>query len=266
MTTPRAAMAALLLLLVACTDRAPLVVLATTTSVSNSGLLDRLLPAYPVRVRTVAVGSGRALAMLADRTADVVITHAPEGETVALREHPSWWYRKVLYNDFVIVGPANDPASVSQLADASAAMKRLSDSGQTFISRGDDSGTHERERQLWKAAGVVPSNVVIAGASMGQTLRTASATKAYTLTDRGTFEALASSLELRVLVSGDSRLLNTYAVIADPKNEQGIRFARWQAEGEGRRVLAALLTKKEVRGFTLWPERPAGTSPDARPY
>jgi tungstate transport system substrate-binding protein len=245
------------------------VVLATTTSVANSGLLDHVLPAYEgPTVRTRQVGSGRALEELAAGTANVVISHAPEGEAEMLRRHPGWFYRKVLYNEFLIVGPGNDPANIAGLSDAVTAMKRIAESGQRFLSRGDESGTHERERQLWAATGITPNarQVIVAGAGMGQTLRIASETGAYTLTDRGTFDAFANSLRLRVLVSGDPRLLNTYAVIADPSDEPGIRFARWLSQGDGRRVMAVTLRDGAVRGFTLWPADRNGSQPDARPF
>jgi tungstate transport system substrate-binding protein len=177
-TRHRAVLCALILLL-GCRSSLPPLVLATTTSVANSGLLDRVLPAYEAQpVRAIQVGSGRALSMLETGGADVVISHAPEREARVISEHPTWFYRKILYNDFLIVGPSADPASIAGLTDAVTAMKRLLESHQRFLSRGDESGTHERERQLWAAAGVAPNpdQVIVAGAGMGQTLRIASAT------------------------------------------------------------------------------------------
>jgi tungstate transport system substrate-binding protein len=264
----RAVLCALILLL-GCRSSPATLVLATTTSVVNSGLLDRVLPAYASQpVRALQVGSGRALIMLESNGADVVISHAPEREGKALQGHPGWFYRKILYNDFLVVGPPGDPARIAGLTDAVTAMKRIIESHQRFLSRGDESGTHERERQLWAAAGVAPKpdQVIVAGAGMGQTLRIASATGAYTLTDRGTFEMLSPSLRLRVVVAGDPALLNTYAVVAAPSNDRGLRFARWLAEGEGRRVLADTLQSGQVRGFTLWPPDRDGTRPDSRPF
>jgi tungstate transport system substrate-binding protein len=254
-----------LLLAGGCTRSAATVTLATTTSVANSGLLDQILPAYQFAVRPIQAGSGRALDMLASGQADVVISHAPAREAEYLRMHPSAFYRKVLYNDFLIVGPATDPAHITGLADAVTAMQRIAQSGARFLSRGDESGTHDRERQLWTAAGVnaLSPHIVVAGAGMGQTLRIASETDAYTITDRGTFEALRGSVRLRELLSGDQRLLNTYAVIAEPSNDQGIRFARWLAEGDGRGTLEKMLLSRQVTGFTLWPDRVPANSPDA---
>ncbi|HVL68511.1 MAG TPA: substrate-binding domain-containing protein, partial [Vicinamibacterales bacterium] len=240
------------------------VVLATTTSVGNSGLLDRVLPHYQAsEMRTVLVGSGRALEMLARGTAGVVISHAPLREQAALDSHPSWYYGKILFNDFLIVGPADDPAGVAHAQGAVEAMQKIAASGAVFLSRGDESGTHERERELWALAGAAPRDgrLVVAGAGMGQTLRVASGTGAYTLTDRGTFEALRGALSLRELHSGDPRLMNTYAVIADPQHARGAAFARWLAEGEGRQRLAE--ATREIRGFEPWPALAAADTPAA---
>ena len=261
-----------LVLAATCSHReAPLVVLATTTSVANSGLLDQLLPAFEsaerARVRTVPVGSGRALAMLDARQADVIITHAPAQETAALARHPGWWYRKILYNDFLIVGPPGDPSHVAGAADALDAMRRIAAGHVRFISRGDESGTHEREQQLWKDAGVTPpaTLVVSAGQGMGATLNIASETAGYTLTDRGTFEQFAGRRALKELSSGDPRLLNTYAVIADPSNENGSRFAHWLADGAGRDTVAALLASGRLKGFTPWPAGARRETPNSPP-
>jgi tungstate transport system substrate-binding protein len=247
----------------------PLIVLATTTSVANSGLLDLVVPVFesgaPARVRAVPVGSGRALAMLDARQADVAITHAPAQEAEALKKHPGWSYRKILYNDFLIVGPPADPSHVAQGTDALDAMRRIAAGTTRFISRGDESGTHEREKQLWKDAGVTPppALVVSAGQGMGATLNIASETGAYTLTDRGTFEQFAGKRALKELSSGDPRLLNTYAVIVDPADAGGLAFARWISEGAGRGTIESLLASGKLKGFMLWPAgAPASTPSD----
>ena len=263
-----ATLLALLFTLGCSRDESP-VILATTSSVGNSGLLDAVLLEYRgAVVRPLLVGSGRALDMLAAGTADVVISHAPARETTALAAHPDWVYRKILYNDFLIVGPDEDPARVRDAADVLDAMTRIARSAHKFLSRGDESGTHERERELWAAAGVTPdpSRLVIAGAGMGQTLRIAGSSGAYTLTDRGTFDALKASVKLSVLKEGDPRLLNTYAVVWSPKNERGAHFASWLAEGAGRDVVAAALRERRVTGFTPWPAGVQGTTPSARPH
>ncbi|MBA3639836.1 MAG: substrate-binding domain-containing protein [Acidobacteria bacterium] len=262
--------AALLALLcaAACSRHDGPIILATTSSVGNSGLLDAVLPAYASgTVRPVLVGSGRALDMLAGSSADVVISHAPARETAALAAHPDWSYRKILYNDFIIAGPAEDPARVRDAKGAVDAMMRIARSSAIFLSRGDESGTHERERALWATAAATPgdSRLVIAGAGMGQTLRIASSSGAYTLTDRGTFQALKGSIDLVVLHEGDPRLLNTYAVVWRPANRPGARFAGWLADGAGREVIAAALRDRRVTGFTTWPGGIDGTTPSARP-
>jgi tungstate transport system substrate-binding protein len=237
-------------------DRAPApVTLATTTSVANSGLLDAVLPHYGGKVQPVLVGSGRAIDMLASGQADVIISHAPEREAAALQQHPRWSYRKILYNDFVIVGPRDDPAGVTGSSSASDAMSRIARSSSVFLSRGDESGTHERERRLWRAAQARPpdSRLVVAGAGMGQTLRVASSTGAYTLTDRGTLETMAASLDLVVVFEGDHGLLNTYAVIVDKERTAGVAFAEWIAGAAGRRAIEGALSSGRVRGFSVWP-------------
>lgn len=266
----RRATAALLALLctAACARNEGPIILATTSSVGNSGLLDAVLPSYPDgTVRSVLVGSGRALDMLAGNSADVVISHAPARESAALAAHPDWSYRKILYNDFIIVGPAEDPARVRDATGAVEAMTRIARSDAIFLSRGDESGTHERERELWTAATTAPpaERLVIAGAGMGQTLRIASSSGAYTLTDRGTFQALQGSIGLVVLHQGDPRLLNTYAVIWSPANRPGARFANWLADGNGRDVIAAALRDAKVTGFTPWPDGVDRSKPSARP-
>lgn len=245
------------------------VILATTSSVANSGLLDEVLSEYRGgTVRPVLVGSGRALDMLGAESADVVISHAPARETSALAAHPDWAYRKIFYNDFLIVGPVEDPAGVRGATDAVEAMTRIARSSARFLSRGDESGTHEREQELWSAARTTPesSRLVIAGAGMGQTLRIAGSSGAYTLTDRGTFEALRSAVNLAVLHEGDPGLLNTYAVVWSPGNGRGARFAGWLADGGGREVIAAALREGRVTGFTPWPREVNGSTPSARPH
>ena len=196
-------------------------VLATTTSISNSGLLDELLAAFErqhgVHVRSHLVGSGLALRMLEKAEADAVISHAPAAETSALRSHPTWRYQKIMFNDFVLAGPADDPADVRRARDVREAMQRIAISGVRFLSRGDESGTHEREEALWQAVGARPASgrLIVAGAGMGATLRVASETASYTLTDRASYAQLASALRLSILHERDPELVNTYAVIID---------------------------------------------------
>lgn len=213
-------LAAIPLLLIAVTacDRRPSpphLTLATTTSIGNSGLLDELMPAFAreqrSEVRPLLVGSGLALRMLARGDADVVISHAAVAEARVLREHPGWLYRKIMFNNFVLVGPPEDPAHAKGAPDAATAMRRIASSSARFLSRGDLSGTHEREELLWQAAGGRPpaDHVIVAGAGMGATLRIASETGAYTLTDGATFAQHVATLRLIVLIDGGVEMVNT---------------------------------------------------------
>ena len=245
------------------------VVLATTTSVGNSGLLDALLPALQadtgLSIRTHLVGSGRALAMLADGQADAALTHAPEAEAAAIAQHPSWVYRKLMFNDFVIVGPKADPSAVATSRDAVEAFSRIARSHALFISRGDGSGTEEREMLLWKLAGIAPqpSRRVVAGAGMGATLRIADQMDAYTLVDRATFMQNAQALSVRVLCQGDSRLLNTYAIVYE-NDVRAARFAEWLAEGRGRQVTDAYRIEGQP-AFSVWPAQRPHSRPNDLP-
>ena len=252
-------------LLCGCAPSPATLTLATTTSVGNAGLLDALRPAYERETRVVIrahlVGSGRALAMLTAGEADIAITHAPSAEETALREQPSWRYTKIMFNDFVIVGPASDPAGARRARDAAGAMQKIARGGVRFISRGDSSGTHERELALWKQAGGAPSGtaLVIAGAGMGSTLRIASEMEAYTLTDRATF--MQQAVRLVVLHERDPALLNTYAVLFDGAARHAKaseRFAVWLSDGGGRTAIDRFrVGPARAVAFTPWPlDRP----------
>ena len=259
-----------------CRQSAPeTLVLATTTSVGNSGLLDRLVEAYRSKtglaIRTQLVGSGFALRMLEEGHADAVIAHSPVAETKVLATHPGWQYRKIMWNAFVIVGPAADPAGVSGARNATDAMRRIATSNATFLSRGDMSGTHEREELLWTRAGArpKPERLVVAGSGMGTTLRAASQTGAYTLTDTATFAQLKSSLELRVLLEGDGELLNTYAVLHDPGASNGraaAAFAAWLSDGGGRNEIERFRVSGGAVAFTVWPTDRPREQPLDHPY
>ena len=259
---------AALLAMVGCTRTAPRIVLVTTTSVGNSGLLEKLLPAYErasnVQFGVHMVGSGLALKMLAEGQGDVAISHAPEAETDALRQHPRWWYRKIMFNDFVIVGPSADPARVREAQDATDAFRRIASAGSEFVSRADQSGTHEREQMLWHAVGVVPTRLLPTGQGMAVTLRITASRQGYTLTDRATWIHFEKSLDLKPLFERerDPLLLNTYAVIIDSDrsdNAQPLAFGTWLADGDGRNRIASF------PGFSVWPLEAARTSPQDRP-
>lgn len=232
--------------------------LATTTSVQNSGLLDALLPTFEkqasLRVQVHAAGSGRALQMLHNGTADVVISHAPDAERRLLATHPDWVYRKFAYNAFVIVGPHDDPAHVAQAADAIDAFRRIADSGATFVSRGDESGTHERENTFWEVAKTRPRDgrVLVSGGGMAQALRHADEARAYTLTDAPTFWQLGRGLALAILFQRDARLLNTYAVIHPPNVPEAEAFTAWLISGPGH-VLVGSFVIEGSPAYEPWP-------------
>ena len=204
------------------------VILATTTSTQDSGLLDVLIPVFEeetgYNVKTVAVGTGAALAMGVNGEADVLLVHAPTSE-IPLIENGDCISRKlVMHNDYIIVGPADDPAGIAGTNDAVNAMKAIAEAGATFISRGDDSGTHKMELSLWTKAGVDISNqswYQETGQGMGATLTIASEKQGYTLTDRATYLATRENLQLDIMTEGDPLLLNIYHVmqVNPEKNE-----------------------------------------------
>jgi tungstate transport system substrate-binding protein len=207
--------------------------------------------------------------MLERTDAHAVISHAPAAETSALRSHSTWRYRKIMFNDFVIVGPVDDPARVSGTGHAGEAMRRIALSGARFLSRGDQSGTHEREQALWQAAGARPAagQLISAGAGMGATLRVASETAAYTLTDRASFAQLASSVRLTILHEGDPALLNTYAVIIDdagPRSADATVFFEWLSGDAGRSAIENYRVR-ESQVFFAWPQHLSAERPDALP-
>lgn len=194
-------------------------ILATTTSTVDSGLLDVLNPVFEkktgYRVKTISVGTGQALAMGEKGEADVLLTHAPASEKKLVDSGSVINYKRVMYNDFVIVGPANDPAGIRGKPSPEA-LKAIAAKGAVFISRGDDSGTHKKELSVWKKAEVTPAGnnwYLESGQGMGATLRMASEKEGYTITDRGTYLAQKMSLKLNILSEGDKDLLNIYHVM-----------------------------------------------------
>ncbi|MFZ2950622.1 MAG: substrate-binding domain-containing protein [Desulfuromonadaceae bacterium] len=195
------------------------VILATTTSTQDSGLLDVLVPLFEkesgFQVKTISVGSGQAMKMGERGEADVLLVHSPDAEKKFMAEGFGISRRLVMHNDFIIVGPAADPAKIKG-AKAADALKRIAQSGAIFVSRGDNSGTHAKEKGLWKGAAVNPEGqqwYQQTGLGMGQTLSVAAEKKGYTLTDRATYLSLKKGLGLEIIVEGDSKLLNIYHVI-----------------------------------------------------
>ncbi len=193
-------------------------ILATTTSTQDSGLLDEILPSFDKGsdcvVKTVAVGSGQAIEMGVKGDADVLLVHSPEDEEQFMADGHGSSREAVMHNDFVVVGPPDDPAKVADAGSATEALKRIADQKALFASRGDDSGTHAKELALWEEAGVEPKGswYIETGQGMGDTLTIADQKQAYTLSDRGTFLA-TSSLESDIAVEGSDDLLNKYHVI-----------------------------------------------------
>ncbi|MEQ8201048.1 MAG: substrate-binding domain-containing protein [Syntrophomonadaceae bacterium] len=198
----------------------PNVILATTTSTQDSGLLDVLVPEFEKRtgyvVKTVAVGSGAALAMGEKGEADVLLVHSPAAEKDLVEKGFGTNYKLVMHNDFMIIGPANDPAGIKGMKSSAEALKKIKDTKNPFISRGDKSGTHVMELNLWKAAGITPvvgTEYQETGQGMGATLTIANQKNAYTLTDRATYLAQQKNIALVPVVEGEKALLNIYHVM-----------------------------------------------------
>jgi tungstate transport system substrate-binding protein len=205
--------------------------LATTTSTENSGLLDFLLPhfeaAYGIAVDVLAVGTGQALRLGERGDVDVVLVHAPQAEKDFMKAGYGVNRRRIMHNDFVLLGPKEDPAGIAGLGDGALALKGIAEKGAPFASRGDESGTHKREKSLWKKAGGAPpaGTYMETGQGMGATLLIAHEKRAYVLADRGTFLAFQGKIELPVLVEGDPALLNPYSVIAvNPARHGHVRY------------------------------------------
>ena len=195
-------------------------ILASTTSIQDSGLLDVLIPLFEKEsgyiVKTINVGSGQAMIMAQRGEVDLLLVHSPDTEKKFMAEGAGSSSRLVMHNDFIVVGPTTDPAKVLGSKTSSEAFKKIAAGKALFLSRNDNSGTHAKENELWKAAGVNPGNqkwYMKTGLGMGQTLFVADERKGYTLTDRATYLALKKKLTLVILLEGDPKLLNIYHVI-----------------------------------------------------
>ena len=240
----------LLILPVSAEAQRPPVILSTTTSTQDSGLLDVLVPLFERQtgysVKTIAVGTGQALALAGRGEADVVLAHAPALEKKYIADGKMLNRRLVMYNDFVIIGPAEDPAKIKGMTKAADAMRAIASTGSRFVSRGDNSGTHNLEKELWKLAGVEPQTgwYIESGQGMGATLGIADDRKAYTLTDRGTYLAFQKRVRLPILLEGDRPLLNLYSVMeVNPANGPkvnpggGKAFADFMVSADVQRVI-----------------------------
>ena len=238
--------------LAACAERPPeteRVVVATTTSVEDSGLLDVLIPAFEAdnpgySIQYMAVGSGQALELGRRGDVDVIIAHSPADELQFMNDGHGIDRRPFMYNEFVLLGPPADPAAIGGVANAAAAFRAIAGSKSPFISRGDDSGTHRREMGMWAEAGIEPGGewYVEAGVGMGDALGIASERGAYILADIATYLHAHHRFELVILSRGDERLVNAYSVIrvADAAEADGAaRFADWLVGSAARELVAA---------------------------
>ncbi|MBX2867945.1 MAG: extracellular solute-binding protein [Acidiferrobacterales bacterium] len=231
------------------------ITLASTTSTENSGLFDHLLPAFTkktgIEVRVVAVGTGKAIKMAQSGDADVLFVHHRDSEDRFVAEGYGLQRYDVMYNDFVIVGPANDPASLRSLTTVTEGLNAIVNSESPFTSRGDDSGTHKKELSLWEHAGIDAKGRASSwyretGTGMGATLNVASGINSYTLTDRATWLKFANKGELQILIEGDPMLFNQYGVIGvNPdkhphvKRDDARALIEWLISQEGQELINA---------------------------
>lgn len=246
-------------------------VLATTTSTYDSGLLVYLLPdfekKYGVKVDVIAVGTGQALQIGMDGNADVLLVHARAKEDEFMAAGHGIRREDVMYNDFVLVGPADDPADVRSMVSAVEAFKRIAEAQATFISRGDESGTHTKEKSIWAKAGIEPAGewYISAGQGMGEVLTIADEQRAYTLSDRATYLArLNRGLDLEILVEGDPMLFNPYGVIiVNPQRNSAIdvelatKFVEW---------LISLPVQEKIQSFGVKEFGQSLFIPDSQPW
>jgi tungstate transport system substrate-binding protein len=230
------------------------IIVQSTTSTQNSGLFEHILPLFTkktgIDVRVVAVGTGQALKNAQNGDGDVVLVHSKPDEEKFVAE--GWGVKRqdVMYNDFVIVGPAADPAKIANLKDAAESLKKIAAAQAPFASRGDDSGTNKAELKLWQDAGIDPKPAsgtwyLETGSGMGATLNTAVGKQAYALTDRGTWLSFANKADFKVLVEGDPKLFNQYGVILvnpakhpNVKAKEGQAFIDWLTGSEGQAAIA----------------------------
>lgn len=240
---------------VAPADDDSFIVVQSTTSTQNSGLFDYLLAIFTgetgIAVRVVAVGTGQAVKNAANGDGDVLLVHARASEEAFVAAGNGVERFDLMYNDFVIVGPADDPAGIAGSSDAAVALRSVAASGALFASRGDDSGTHKAELKLWQAAGVDPTTASgewyrETGSGMGATLNAAAGMGAYSLTDRATWVAFENKGDLRIVTEGDDALFNQYGVIlVNPakfpavKADEGQQFIDWLISEEGQAAIAA---------------------------
>lgn len=224
--------------------------LATTTSTEDSGLLDVLLPSFEelsnIKVDVIAVGSGKAMTLGENGDVDVLLVHAREAEIRFVLEGYGVNRRDVMYNDFIVLGPSNDPAGIKGEKSVVSAFTKINDQKVFFVSRGDNSGTDQKEKSLWKMVNIKPGVewYMEIGQGMGVALQTASEKQAYVLCDRGTFLAFKDKIELEVLCEGDSLLANPYGIIAvNPERYPHVKYMEamqliaWVTSVEGQKII-----------------------------
>ena len=225
-------------------------ILATTTSTQDSGLLDVLIPVFEKKtgyfVKTIAVGSGQAMAMGQKGEADVLLVHSPDAEKKFMAEGSGVNRLIVMHNDFIVVGPPADPAAIKGAKSTVEAFKKIASAGSIFLSRGDNSGTHAKEQGIWKAAGIKPEGqkwYQQTGLGMGQTLNVAAEKRGYTIADRGTWLSMQQKLGLPILKEGDPILLNVYHVIQ-------VNPAKWpKVNADGAKVFSDFMVSAETQGI-----------------
>lgn len=234
------------------------IIMASTTSTGDSGLMDELIPVFEQKtgydVKPVYVGTGAAMALGERGEADVLLVHAPTSEVTFMQNGHGTVRKLVMHNDFIIVGPAADPAGIKGMTSAVEGLKKIAAAGSVFVSRGDDSGTHKMELSLWKTAGITPKGqgwYQESGTGMGQTLTIAWQKQGYTLTDRATYLAARKNLDLEILLEGDAVLLNIYHVIqvnpdkSDKINAEGAKaFADFMVSDEAQKIIESFGTAK----------------------
>jgi len=233
--------------------------LATTTSTANSGLLAELIPAFEdrtgLKVDVIAVGTGQALKLGETGDVDLVLVHARASEDAFVAAGHGVDRRDVMHNDFIILGPSRDPAGVRDMGNAAEALKAIANRRESFISRGDDSGTHKKEKALWKQAGLSPKGRWYrdVGQGMGAVITMSDDMQAYTLADRGTYLSMKSKIALEVLVEGDPKLFNPYGIIAvNPAKHPHVnyngamRFIAWITSPEGQNIIGAVQREGQV--------------------
>jgi tungstate transport system substrate-binding protein len=226
------------------------VILATTTSTQDSGLLDVLIPLFEKKtgyfVKTIAVGSGQAMAMGQKGEADVLLVHSPAAEKKFMADGFGVDRLIVMHNDFIVLGPSADPAAIKSAKTTPEAFKKIAAAGALFLSRGDNSGTHAKEKGIWQSAGIKPAGqkwYQETGLGMGQTLNVANEKNGYTLADRGTYLATKRNLSLAILKEGDPILLNVYHVI-------GVNPAKWpKVNKDGAKAFSDFMVSAETQGI-----------------